>query len=345
MKLSIVDQCMVAEGSTAAETLRQTIALARAADKLGYHRYWVAEHHGMPLIAASAPEVLIAAIAQATARIRVGAGAVLLPHYSPFKVAEQFHTLATLFPGRIDLGVARAPGGDRVESFALSRRRDRTKYETDDFADQLVELLAHHERAFPADHPFHRLRLTPRAETPPETWLLGGSLWSASAAAQLAIPYAFAQFLSPRGAAEAIAYYCRHFAKGRRASAPRAMLAIGVVCAPTQAEAEHLAASARALRRSARTISQLVPTPEAALAEIVADPPPIDPPGSGPRYIVGDPGQVREGLEAAARSAGADELMIVTATHDPAARLRSYALLAEAFSLPTMPRYGERSSA
>ena len=199
MKLSVVDQSPVSTGMSQAQALRNSIELARLCDRLGYERYWMAEHHGMELIATSAPEVMIALIAEATTSIRVGSGAVLLPHYSPLKVAEVFRTLHALFPGRIDLGVGRAPGGEALEAFALRRTRDKAQFEVDDFPNQLLELLAFLRGGFPADHPFGTIRVTPEAPGAPEVWLLGSSVWSAQVAAQLSLPYAFAHFINPAG--------------------------------------------------------------------------------------------------------------------------------------------------
>src|ERR687893_3058277 len=184
MRLSVLDQSPIPEGSTGAQALRNTIDLAQLADQLGYHRYWVAEHHGGLSLAGPAPEVLIGPIASATRRIRVGSGGVMLPHYSPLKVAEQFSMLAGLFPGRIDLGLGRASGTDPMTTFAL--QRDRRHAAPDDFPQQLAELLAHFEGRFPADHPFARLAGTlPGGDEQPDVWLLGSSPQSGIWAAQL----------------------------------------------------------------------------------------------------------------------------------------------------------------
>ncbi len=172
--LSVLDQSPVAEGATGAEALRNSLELARLADRLGYHRYWVAEHHGTPALACAAPEVLIGPIAAATRRLRVGSGGVMLPHYSPLKVAEAFSTLAALYPGRIDLGLGRAPGTDQLTMLAL--QRDRRQRAPDDFPQQLAELLAYLDDRMPADHPFARLAaLLPGRPERPEPWLLGSS--------------------------------------------------------------------------------------------------------------------------------------------------------------------------
>jgi luciferase family oxidoreductase group 1 len=198
MLLSVLDQSPISEGSTGADALHNTLDLARLTDSLGYHRYWVAEHHGGPMLAGGSPEALIGSIASATERIRVGSGGVMLPHYSPFKVAATFSILAALYPGRIDLGIGRAAGTDPLTTFAL--QRDRRQASPDDFPQQLAELLAYFEDALPDDHPFQRLAATlPGRPELPTVWLLGSSMQSAIWAAQLGLPYAFADFINPGG--------------------------------------------------------------------------------------------------------------------------------------------------
>lgn len=333
MKLSVVDQSPVSAGMTQAQALRNSIDLARLCDRLGYERYWMAEHHGMEVIATSAPEVMIALIAQATSGIRVGSGAVLLPHYSPYKVAEVFRTLHALFPGRIDLGIGRAPGGEALEAFALRRTRDKAQFEVDDFGGQLLELLAFLRGGFPEDHPFGTLRVTPEAPGAPDVWLLGSSLWSARAAAQLGLPYAFAHFINPTGARPCVGRYLSAFEPCERQPVPHALAAVGVVCAPSDAEAERLASTYRAMGRRLRLGRRgPVPTPEEALKELAEGPVPEEE-GEWPRVFVGGPDKVRAGLEAMAAALGIGEMMVVTITHDHAVRRRSYELLAEAFGL------------
>lgn len=224
LRLSVLDQTPVSEGSTAAQALRESVELARLAESLGYHRYWVAEHHGGGLVAGPSPEVLIGPIAAATSRIRVGSGGVMLPHYSPLKVAESFGVLAGLFPNRIDLGIGRAAGTDPMTTQAL--QRDRSRPLPDDFPDQLAELLAYFERTFPADHPLARLAESlPGEPEVPETWLLGSSEQSALWAGELGMRYAFADFINPRGAANAEVYRSG-FRAGERLEAPRLAVAV-----------------------------------------------------------------------------------------------------------------------
>ena len=335
MKLSVVDQSPVSVGMTPAEALRNTIGLARHCDRLGYERYWIAEHHGMEVIATSVPEVMIGLVAEATKTIRVGSGAVLLPHYSPLKVAETFRLLHALFPGRIDLGLGRAPGGEALEAFALRRTRDNAQFDVDDFPNQLVELLAFLRRDFPEDHPFGRIHVTPDAPGEPEVWLLGSSAWSAMAAGRLALPYAFAHFINPGGTRLCVDRYRAQYEPTERSPAPRAVAAVGVICAESEEKAEWIGSVYRAMGRRIRLgIRAPLPAPEEALRELAEGPHPVsDPEGEWPRVFVGTPERVKSGLEAMAAALGLDEIMAVSITHDHGDRVRSYELLADAFGL------------
>jgi luciferase family oxidoreductase group 1 len=331
LRLSVLDQSPVAEGSTGAQALQNTLDLARLADELGYTRYWLSEHHGGPSLAGPSPEALIGPIAASTSRLRVGSGGVMLPHYSPFKVAETFSLLAGLFPGRIDLGVGRASGTDPLTTFAL--QRDRTKAMPDDFPQQLAELLAYLTDTMPADHPFARLAGTlPGRPEAPEAWLLGSSPQSAVWAAELGLPYAFADFINPRGAEIAQDYRRRVIEAGGE---PRLIVCSWIVCADSDEEARRLAASSRmslTLLRRGRLIE--VPPPERALRFLEHEG--LDDgegEAGGRRWIVGTPGGVRGQVEALARDYGADEVMAVTITYDHGARRRSYELLADTFGL------------
>src|SRR6476469_6973320 len=233
MRISVLDQSPISEDSSGPEALRNTLDLAQLADELGYHRYWLAEHHGGPMLAGPSPEALIGPVAAATERIRVGSGGVMLPHYSPLKVAETFSLLAGLYPGRIDLGLGRAAGTDPLTTFAL--QRDRRAAAPDDFPQQLAELLAYLDGTLPADHPFKRLEATlPGRPERPEPWLLGSSPQSAVWAAQLGLPYAFADFINREGAAIA----CDYARLAREAGhEPRVLVAAWVLVAETEAEA------------------------------------------------------------------------------------------------------------
>src|ERR1700759_5298744 len=231
LRLSVLDQSPVAEGMTGSQALRNTIDLAGLADALGYHPYWVAEHHGGPSAGGPSPEALIGPIASATEHIRVGSGGVMLPHYSPFKVAETFSLLAGLFPGRIDLGIGRAAGTAPMTTHAL--QRDRSRAMPDDFPEQLAELLAYYEDKIPASNPLARLaKVLPGRPELPEVWLLGSSPQSAVWAGELGLPYAFADFINPNGA-EIADLYRRRFADGMRLDAPRTAVAVWALAAET----------------------------------------------------------------------------------------------------------------
>ena len=307
LRLSILDQSPISEGSTGVDALRNTLDLAELADELGYHRYWLAEHHGGPMLAGPSPEALIGPIATRTSRIRVGSGGVMLPHYSAFKVAETFSMLSGLFPGRIDLALGRASGTDPLTAFAL--QRDRRQAAPDDFPQQLSELLGHLNGSLPADHPFaHLAQHLPGRPEMPEVWLLGSSPQSEIWARELALPYAFADFITPDSGAKADA------------------VGVWALAAETDEEAQRLASSSRMtlrLLRQGRLIP--VPPPEKALAFLGDD-------VAGRRGIVGTPDAVRARIEEKAAAYGAEEVIVLTITWDHAARRRSYELLAEAFN-------------
>ena len=330
LRLSVLDQSPISAGSSGPEALANTLDLARLADRLGYHRYWVAEHHGGPMLAGPAPEVLIGPIAAATERIRVGSGGVILPHYSPLKVAESFSLLSGLFPGRIDLGLGRASGTDPMTTYAL--QRDRRQASPDDFPEQLSELLAHLEGNLPADHPFAHLgRSLPGLPQTPEPWLLGSSPQSGIWAAQLGLPYAFADFIN-RDGAEIATDYQRRFDPGVRLAAPRTAVATWAQVADSEEEAWRLTASSRmamSMLRRGRLIA--VPPVEQALRFLESEREALV--GGSRRITAGTPEQVRAEIETLAHQYGADEVIVVTITFDHAARRRSYELLAEAFGL------------
>ena len=328
-RLSVLDQSPVSEGSSGSQALHNTLDLARLADQVGYHRYWVAEHHGGPMLAGPSPEALIGPIAAATARIRVGSGGVMLPHYSPFKVAETFSLLAGLFPGRIDLALGRAAGTDPLTAFAL--QRDRRQAAPDDFPQQLAELLGYLEDRLPQDHPFARLAKTlPGRPERPEPWLLGSSPQSALWAAELGLPYAFADFINSEGA-EIAALYRERFAEHEHAGVkPRTAVGVWVICAESDEEARRLATSGRmtfTLLRRGELIA--VPPPGKAIEFLAAEDRTTGLPRSGRRAVVGSPAAVRAELEEVVASYGAEEAIIVSITYDHQARRRSYELLAD----------------
>ena len=334
LRLSVLDQSPISQGSTAGDALRHSLDLARLADRLGYTRYWLAEHHGTPMLACAAPEVMIGPVARETTRIRVGSGGIMLPHYSPLKVAETFSMLSALAPGRIDLGLGRAAGTTPLTTYAL--QRDRRQRSPDDFPEQLAELLGQLGYRAAGDLPFSQLvPLRSNAERP-EPWLLGSSPQSGLWAAELGLPYAFADFINPGGDA-IMSRYAATFVppSGAPHATPRGLVAIWVLCADTDAEAQRIAASAR----MAFTLFQrgeLIPVPpiETAL-EFLARP--LDDAsafGRQRRTIVGSPATVVPQIRGVARTYGVDEVMVVTITYDHQARRRSYELLADAFGLP-----------
>lgn len=332
LRLSVLDQSPVRSGGTPADTLQETLELAQACDRLGYHRYWLAEHHSTQGLAGSSPEILIGQVAARTRRIRVGAGGVMLQHYSPLKVAENFRVLETLFPGRIDLGIGRAPGSDQLTARALQEGGGALRL--DRFPEQVADLIAFVHDALPAEHRYHAVTAMPTGPTAPEIWLLGSSDESAAIAAGLGTAFSFAHFINPDGGAQITRAYARQFRSSPTLAAARASAAIFVVCADTDAEARRLARSRELFLlwlytgRAGRypTVEEAENHPytprETALVEALRA-----------RSVVGTPAQVREQLVAMASDYGVGELVIVTITHDPKARLRSYELLAEAFSL------------
>jgi luciferase family oxidoreductase group 1 len=333
----VLDQSPVSTGSTPAQALQNSISLARHVESLGFRRFWMSEHHAMDTLACTAPEIMLARIGAETTHIRIGSGGIMLPHYTPLKVAETFRTLHALYPGRIDLGIGRAPGGGPLESTAL--RRVRNAPMVDDFPDQLSELLAFLHDGFAPSHPFSRIRVSPDMPGSPDVWLLGSSLWSATAAAEFGLPYAFAHFFSGESTRAAIELYQRQFrANGspgdQTRDNPEAIAAVGVICAETQEEADRLFASVRLLQlRIRQNDRRPIATPEDAMRELAGYGPLPTDVQEFPRVFVGTPDKVHASLTQMARSLRIGELVVNTITHDHGARLRSYALLAEAFSL------------
>jgi luciferase family oxidoreductase group 1 len=322
--LSVLDQSPIAAGQTAADALRNTVDLAQACDDAGYHRYWLAEHHASPGLAGCAPEALIGPVALATSRIRVGSGGVMLPHYSPFKVAETFKMIAALAPGRIDLGIGRAPGTDGRTSFALQRDRSR-RMPIDDFPPSLAEVLAYLGDGLPADHPFASLTDTlPTGGGAIEPWLLGSSIDSADWAAEVGLPYCIADFINSDGLPLA-EHYKRKFRPSRWLDKPYLMVATWAIAAESRAEAERLALPAR-MMFAYLVRGELIAVPSVETAEAWATG--QAPPARNRRTVLGNPGEVRAELDAVAAQFGADEMMLVNIMPDHAARRRSYELIA-----------------
>lgn len=330
MQLNILDQSPIPEGSSAGDALRNTIDLAQSADQLGYRRYWLAEHHGTPGLACASPEVMIGPIAAATSRLHVGTGGIMLPHYSPLKVAETFSMLSALYPRRIDLGLGRAPGTSAGIAFAL--QRDRRQAAPDDFHEQLAELLGYLENRGPSTGPFRQTAAL-HFESP-ETWLLGSSEQSGIWAAEMGLPYVFADFINPNG--EAIAeYYREHFQPSARLREPRLGVAAWAICAETDEEAQRLSSSMRMLfLKLYRGQLIAVPSVEKAEAFLAAEGVAPETVPVGRRITVGTPEKVRAALEEVVADYGAEELFVINIMHDHAARKRSYELTARAFGLP-----------
>jgi luciferase family oxidoreductase group 1 len=332
--LSVLDQAPISEGMTGAEALKNSVDLAQLTDDLGYRRYWVAEHHATPMLACASPEALIGPIAAVTSRIRVGSGGVMLPHYSPLKVAETFSMFAGMFPDRIDLGIGRAPGSDPKTAYAL--QRDRRQPAPDDFPEQLVELIAYLEDRMPPDHPFRELARLPGLPHAPKVHLLGSSPQSGIWAAQLGLPYVFADFINPQGAAIAERYR-NEFMPSESLEKPRTTVAVWALAADTDEESERLSASHRmAMRLFLRGTLIKVPPVETALRFLMEDQIGDRLHNRPRRRISGSPAKVRREIEAVAAEYGAEEVMIVTITHEHAARRRSYELIAEAFGLSSV---------
>ena len=331
--LSVLDQSPVRAGGTAAQALRETLQLAELCDQLGYARYWVAEHHNTGGLAGASPEVLIGQIAARTGRIRVGSGGVMLSHYSPLKVAEQFRMLEAFYPGRIDLGIGRAPGSDGKTAGILAYGRH---LPGDIFTDQLQDLSGFLTDEFPEGHPFKGVRASPRIETAPELWLLGSTWHSAGLAAHLGWGFSFAHFISPDGGEDVIRTYKRDFRPSALLPEPRASIGVSVTCAETTAEAERLSYSRWAWRAAGQRLGGGrggIPSPEEAMDLLLTaqDREYIEYMKS--RSVYGDPAQVKAKLLALGERYDVDEFVVVTITHDFAARMRSYELLAEVFEL------------
>jgi len=332
MILSVLDQSPVRAGGTAADAFNETLALAQAAERWGYHRYWLAEHHATEGLAGAAPEIMVARVAAATSAMRVGSGGVMLSHYSPLKVAEQFRVLETLYPGRIDLGIGRAPGSDQITARALQAGPGAIGVEH--FPSQVQDLLGYLGGGLPADHPFARIRVTPEPASAPEVWLLGSSDQSALVAAYLGCAFSFAHFITDQGGLEVMAAYRDRFRPSARLTAPLGSIGVFVLCADTEAEALRLAQS-RDLWRLRLDQGYLGPVPSIAEAEAY--------PYSREerlriamnrrRMVIGAPEQAKERLLELARRYGVEEIVAVTICHDFAPRLRSYKLLAQAFEL------------
>ena len=334
--LSVLDLAPVPDGGSAGGALRATTDLARHAEHLGYRRFWVAEHHNMPGIASSAPPVLIGHIADATESIRVGSGGVMLPNHVSLVVAEQFGMLEALHPGRIDLGIGRAPGTDQVTAAAL--RRSPEALSADDFPDQLMDLLGFFTGRWPDGHPFAQITAMPGRGNQPDMWLLGSSGYSAQVAGLLGLPFAFAHHFSPANTLPALALYRQHFRPSEALERPYAMVAAAVVCAETDERARWLAGSgALSFLRLRSGRPGPVPSPQEAAAYPYTELERAFVEDRQASQIVGSPPTVGRGITELLDATAADELMITTMVFDPADRLSSFervAALARASEAP-----------
>ncbi|GGV73670.1 MULTISPECIES: LLM class flavin-dependent oxidoreductase [Streptomyces] len=343
--LSVLDLVTVGAGYTASDALRTTVDLARLAERRGYHRYWVAEHHSMPGVASSSPAVILAHLAAHTERIRLGSGGVMLPNHAPLVVAEQFGTLEAMAPGRVDLGLGRAPGTDGATAAAL-RRADRLDEGADEFPQQLGELIRFLDDDFPDGHPYRRIHAVPGpvqgtspggVQSPhrPPIWLLGSSGFSAQLAGMLGLPFAFAHHFSAQNTLPALELYRESFRPSAVLDEPYALIGVSALAADEEREARRqvMAAALNMIRlRTGRP--GLVPTPEEAEAYSFSPMEQDFIASWNANVIHGTADEVRAGLDDLQKRTGADELMITANAHSGEVRVRSYELIADAYGLP-----------
>ncbi|WP_303969431.1 LLM class flavin-dependent oxidoreductase [Sporosarcina ureae] len=330
IQLSILDQSPITSGSDAHEAFQQTTCLAKKAEELGYSRFWVSEHHDAPTLAGSSPEILMAHLATVTSTIRIGSGGVMLPHYSPYKVAENFKVLEALFPGRIDAGVGRAPAGMPRATYALNNGEYPNR---DQYPQQIDDLHMYLHDALPKDHPYEGLKATPLTNSAPPVWMLGTSKESASLAAQKGLPYMFAQFINSEGGSEAAKFYQEHFQASAHTSFPKQAVAVFLFCAETEEKADWITSSLDLLMIMQQQGMKVegTPSPEQAAAypysqmerELVQL--------NRERMIIGTPESARRQLEQVAQDFGAEEIMLVSITYNFHDKLKSYELIMQEF--------------
>ena len=331
VKLSILDQSPIIKGRSPNTAIEETVKLARLADELGFHRYWLAEHHNMRGLASSCPEVLLTAIGQQTKQIRIGTGAVLLPYYSAAKIAETFRMQEALCPGRVDLGIGRAPGGDMLTAKAIN---EQALYSINEFPQQVVDLVGWLRDDLGDEHPFNSVKAMPKGDTCPQIWLLGSSDYSGSLAAHLGVRFAFAHFINPIGGDIVSRQYRATFTPSALEDRPTSMVCIFVVCAESSEEAEHLAASIdhRRVMMATGKESEILPSEEAMNwpysereKQIIRQ--------ERNRIVLGTPESVRNQLSIIKSDFEADELMVLTITGDYGTRIKSYELIAQEFAI------------
>ncbi len=329
IKLTVLDQSPVRTGGTALEALEESVELAQACEKAGYHRYWLAEHHATTSFAGSAPEIMVTRIAAATEKIRVGSGGIMLSHYSPLKVAETFSLMETMYPGRIDLGIGRAPGGDQSTAMALAYG---SKIGIEYFPTRIADMLSFLGTTGSPSEVFKHINVSPKPENPPEIWLLGSSDQSAHYAAQFGLAFTFAHFIAPQGGEKIINYYKDNFKSSEFNASPKSSLSVFITCAETEEEARRITKS-RDLVLLKRAKGERGPYPSVAEAEEYKydeqDLQIIE--YNRPQSLYGNPSQCKKILTRMVKDFGADELVILTICHDPVTRQRSYELLADAF--------------
>ncbi|MBN8928803.1 MAG: luciferase [Rhodospirillales bacterium 69-11] len=338
LRLSVLDQSTVVTGRTPDTSIRESIRLAQHCEALGYHRYWCAEHHNSESQAGTAPEILIAAIAATTTRIRIGSAGVMLPHYSSLKVAEQFRVLDAIAPGRIDLGLGRAPGSDGLTAYALNPQAETA---AEHFPAQVRDLLAWIAGTpLMEGHPFRTIRAQPQGPTRPEVWILGSSDYGAQVAAYFGLPFCFAHFITDGGgAAQALSLYREGYRPSADHPTPHAAICVWGMAAETEAEAARLFTSRELWRLGRdRGVFTALPSPEEAAAHTYSEAERARVQRLRERAFYGTPDHVAARLRTLATELGVDELAVLTTLHDPEARRRSYALLAEAFGLAATPR-------
>ena len=331
-RLSVLDQSPIRDGSTAAEAIRESVRLAQAADRLGYHRYWVAEHHSHSGLAGPSPEIMIGQIAANTKNIRVGAGGVMLSHYSALKVAENFRVLETFFPGRIDIGIGRAPGSDQLTSSALANGGNPLSVE--DFPQKVSDLLGYLDGGLAPGHPFEKLKAMPDGPTTPVTWLLGSSDQSAILAAYFGCPFSFAHFINAKAAGPVLDIYRERFEPSDRCPEPQANLGVFVFCSEDGEEARrHAASRGLFFLRIRKGGGGGIPSPEEALAYPYTEMERHFVDDTLARTIAGTPDEVKAKLLELGEQTGVDEFVVVNQCYDFDFRMKTYALLAEAFGL------------
>jgi luciferase family oxidoreductase group 1 len=331
--LSVLDQSPIRAGGSPSQALAESVTLAQACERWGYHRYWVAEHHSSEGLAGTAPEILVARLAAATTQMRVGSGGVMLSHYSALKVAETFRVLEALYPGRIDLGIGRAPGSDQRTARALQHGPGALGIEQ--FPYQIADLLAYLRDELPAGHPFAGIHAQPRGVTMPELWLLGSSDQSAAYAAYFGCAFSFAHFITDQGGPQVMEAYRRQFRPSVVRSTPEGSIGVFVLCAEAEAEAQRLASSRDLWRlRLDQGILGPIPPVEEAEAYPYTREERLRIAFNRRRQVVGTPDQVKEQLLALGAAYGVDEFVVVSICYDFAARLRSYEMLAQVFALP-----------